>query len=101
MKGCPVCAEGRFDYLNGAPLRTVTLCGRNAVQLIPAIRSDLEFSQLSDAIGDSGIVQYNEFLLRWSSPPFELTLFKDGRAIVKGTEDPGTARSVYTKIVGA
>jgi adenylyltransferase/sulfurtransferase len=61
----------------------------------------LEFSQLSDAIGDSGIVQYNEFLLRWSSPPFELTLFKDGRAIVKGTEDPGTARSVYTKIVGA
>ena len=101
MKECPVCAEGRFDYLNGAPLRTVTLCGRNAVQLIPAIRSDLEFSQLSDAIGDSGIVQYNEFLLRWSSPPFELTLFKDGRAIVKGTEDPGTARSVYTKIVGA
>jgi adenylyltransferase/sulfurtransferase len=101
MKECPVCAEGRFDYLNGAPLRTVTLCGRNAVQLIPAIRSNLEFSQLSDAIGDSGIVQYNEFLLRWSSPPFELTLFKDGRAIVKGTEDPGTARSVYTKIVGA
>ena len=48
----------------------------------------------------NGAVQYNEFLLRCSSPPFELTLFKDGRAIVKGTEDPGVARSVYTKIVG-
>ena len=100
MKACPVCAEGRFDYLDGSPLRTVTLCGRNAVQLIPGVRSDMDFSQLSNSIGTSGIVQYNEFLLRCSSPPFELTVFKDGRAIVKGTEDPGVARSVYTKIVG-
>ena len=100
MRSCPVCAEGRFDYLDGSPLRTVTLCGRNAVQLIPGVRSDLDFSQLSRVIGTSGSVQYNEFLLRCSSPPFELTLFRDGRAIVKGTEDPGVARSVYTKIVG-
>ena len=100
MKTCPVCAEGRFDYLDGSALRTVTLCGRNAVQVIPGVRSDMDFSQLSDSIGTSGIVQYNEFLLRCSSPPFELTVFKDGRAIVKGTEDPGVARSVYTKIVG-
>jgi adenylyltransferase/sulfurtransferase len=60
----------------------------------------MDFLQLSNSIGTSGIVQYNEFLLRCSSPPFELTVFKDGRAIVKGTEDPGIARSVYTKIVG-
>jgi adenylyltransferase/sulfurtransferase len=100
MKACPVCAEGRFDYLDGNPLRTVTLCGRNAVQLIPGVRSDMDFSRLSNSIGSSGIVQYNEFLLRCSSPPFELTVFKDGRAIVKGTEDPGVARSVYTKIIG-
>jgi len=100
MKACPACAEGRFDYLDGSPLRTVTLCGRNAVQLIPGVRSDMNFSQLSNSIGTSGTVQYNEFLLRCSSPPFELTVFKDGRAIVKGTEDPGIARSVYTKIVG-
>jgi adenylyltransferase/sulfurtransferase len=100
MKNCPVCAEGRFDYLDGSPLRTVTLCGRNAVQLIPGVRSDLDFPRLSSSIGNSGVVQFNEFLLKCSSPPFELTLFKDGRAIVKGTEDPGVARSVYTKIVG-
>jgi len=100
MEACPVCSEGRFEYLDGSPLRTVTLCGRNAVQLIPAVKSDLDFPRLSNSIGRSGIVQYNEFLLRCSSPPYELTLFKDGRAIVKGTEDPGLARSVYTKIVG-
>ena len=100
MNACPLCAEGRFEYLDGSPLRTVTLCGRNAVQLIPGVRSDLDFSRLSSSIGSSGSVQYNDFLLRCSSPPFELTLFRDGRAIVKGTEDPGVARTVYTKIVG-
>jgi molybdopterin/thiamine biosynthesis adenylyltransferase len=101
MKTCPVCAEGRFDYLDGDPLRTVTLCGRNAVQLIPAVKSDLDFAKLSKSIGSAGAVQYNEFLLRCASPPYELTLFKDGRAIVKGTEDASLARSIYTKMVGA
>jgi adenylyltransferase/sulfurtransferase len=101
MKTCPVCAESRYDYLEGEPLRTITLCGRNAVQLIPSVKSDLDFQKLSTSIGDSGTVQYNEFLLRCSSPPFELTVFKDGRAIVRGTEDGGLARSLYSKIVGA
>lgn len=101
MKTCPVCAESRYDYLEGEPLRTITLCGRNAVQLIPSVKSDLDFQKLSTSIGDSGTVHYNEFLLRCSSPPFELTVFKDGRAIVKGTEDGGLARSFYSKIVGA
>jgi adenylyltransferase/sulfurtransferase len=100
MKTCPLCAEGRYDYLEGSPLRAVTLCGRNSVQLIPAVKGDLNFSELSRSLGNSGIVQYNEFLLRCTAPPFELTLFKDGRAIVKGTEDAGVARSVYTKMVG-
>jgi adenylyltransferase/sulfurtransferase len=99
MKTCPVCAEGRFEYLADTPLRTVRLCGRNAVQLIPAVKGNLDFPSLSKSI-PSGAVQFNEFLLRCSTPPYEVTLFKDGRAIVKGTEEPATARSVYSKIVG-
>src|SRR5688572_1160126 len=47
MATCPVCSESRFDYLNGTPLRTVTLCGRNAVQLIPSVKTELDFSELS------------------------------------------------------
>jgi molybdopterin-synthase adenylyltransferase len=98
MKTCPVCAEGRYEYLNGSPLRTVTLCGRNAVQLIPSVKADIDFPALAKSM--SGSVQFNEFLLKCSSPPYELTLFKDGRAIVKGTEEASLARSVYSKIVG-
>ncbi len=99
MATCPVCSEGRYDYLDGSPLRTITLCGRNAVQLIPAVKGDMDFQKLSQPFPASG-VQFNEFLMRCSAPPFELTLFRDGRAIVKGTEEPSTARSLYSKIVG-
>jgi adenylyltransferase/sulfurtransferase len=100
MSTCPVCSEGEFEYLNGNPLRTVTLCGRNAVQLIPGVKGDIDFSELSKSIAAFGAVQFNDFLLKCSSPPYEITLFKDGRAIVKGTEEAGLARSVYSKMVG-
>ena len=100
MAACPVCSEGKFEYLDGTPLRTVTLCGRNAVQLIPAVKGDINFSELSQSIAVFGPVQFNDFLLRCSCPPYELTLFKDGRAIIKGTEEPGLARSMYSRLVG-
>ena len=100
MATCPVCSEEKFEYLNGNPLRTITLCGRNAVQLIPGVKGDLNFGELSRSIAAFGSVQFNDFLLKCSSPPYEITLFKDGRAIVKGTEEAGLARSVYSKMVG-
>ena len=100
MATCPVCSKGTFEYLNGNPLRTITLCGRNAVQLIPGVNGDLDFAELSKSIAAFGPVQFNDFLLKCSSPPYEVTLFKDGRAIVKGTDEPGLARSVYSKMVG-
>ena len=101
MASCAVCSDGNFEYLDGNPLRTITLCGRNAVQLIPTVKGDIDFNALSKSISAFGVVQFNEFLLKCSAPPFELTLFKDGRAIVKGTEEAGTARSVYSKMVGS
>jgi len=100
MASCPVCAKGEFEYLDGSPLRTITLCGRNAVQLIPGVRGDINFEELSKSIAAFGSVQFNDFLLKCSAPPYELTLFRDGRAIVKGTDEAGTARSIYSKMVG-
>ncbi len=84
------------------PLRNdnANMRGRNAVQLIPGVKGDMDFEKLSHSISAFGPVQFNDFLLKCSSPPYELTLFKDGRAIVKGTEESGLARSVYSKMVG-
>lgn len=100
MASCPVCSRGDWDYLNTSPLRTVTLCGRNAVQLIPAVKADLNLIELSKSLSAVGGVQYNDFLLKCVSPPYEVTLFKDGRAIVRGTEEAALARSVYSKLIG-
>lgn len=100
-KQCPLCAEGRMEYLEGMPLRTITLCGRNAVQLIPSAKADMDFPALSNALSAFGSVQFNDFLLKCASPPYELTLFRDGRAIIKGTEDAAAARSLYSKMVGS
>jgi molybdopterin-synthase adenylyltransferase len=64
------------------------------------VKGDIDFAELSKSIGAFGSVQFNDFLLKCSSPPYEITLFKDGRAIVKGTEEASLARSVYSKMVG-
>jgi len=47
-----------------------------------------------------GEVRANEFALRFFPAPYELTVFPDGRAIVKGTSDTGVARSLYARYVG-
>ncbi len=97
---CRLCAEGHYDYLVSGPTRTVTLCGRNAVQIIPGPGKRVDLAGLGRTLGAVGSVDVNDFLLHCTSPPYELTLFSDGRAIVRGTEEPSVARAVYSRLVG-
>jgi adenylyltransferase/sulfurtransferase len=46
-------------------------------------------------------LRQNGFLLRFQVSPYELTVFADGRAIIKGTTDPAVARSLYAKYLGS
>ena len=97
---CPLCENGELQYLVSEPLRSIRLCGRNAVQLIPGSRAELDLAVVGKRLEVYGTVQSNEFLLKCANPPYELTLFRDGRAIVKGTEEASVARSVYSKMIG-
>jgi adenylyltransferase/sulfurtransferase len=96
---CPACGLGDFPWLNGSRRAPVSLCGRNAVQ-IHERRHPVNLSELSDRLQGLGRVISNEFALRFFREPFELTVFPDGRAIVKGTVDPGVARGFYAQFVG-
>jgi adenylyltransferase/sulfurtransferase len=96
---CPACGRGAFKYLEGARRRPVTLCGRNAVQVHESPRR-LDLAELKTALQPLGEVRANEYALRFSCPPYEMTVFADGRAIIKGTEDVGVARSLYARYVG-
>jgi len=98
--GCRACARWQFTYLDGDAQPHITMCGRDSVQIHERNRSlDLATlkSRLSPTVSD---VRHNEFLLRFRIPPYEMTVFSDGRAILKGTKDPAIARSLYARYIG-
>jgi adenylyltransferase/sulfurtransferase len=97
---CPACGRREFPYLNGERRSPVSLCGRNAVQIHERSRP-LDLADLAERLAPLGVVRANEFALRFEMPPYLLTIFPDGRAIVKGTTDVGVARSLYARYVGA
>ncbi|QOJ15270.1 MAG: ThiF family adenylyltransferase [Planctomycetia bacterium] len=100
---CRCCVHREFPYLAGdRASRAVLLCGRNAVQVTPpADAAPIELKRVAARLGRDARAVQNEFLLRFAADSFQVTLFADGRAIVKGTADAGVARSVVAKYVGA
>ena len=100
---CPCCQRRRFPFLSGQrAVSTTTLCGRDAVQINQGTATSVSFSAMADKLKRSNAcaVSFNEFMLRATVDGYELTLFADGRAIIKGTADPDRARSVYARYLG-
>jgi adenylyltransferase/sulfurtransferase len=98
---CRACARREFPYLEGQAQPHITMCGRDSVQIHERGRS-LDLPALEQRLASSipGVRQ-NGFLLRFQVAPYEMTIFSDGRAILKGTQDPAIARSLYAKYIGA
>ncbi|MFZ3215228.1 MAG: ThiF family adenylyltransferase [Candidatus Acidiferrales bacterium] len=99
---CRACARRDFLYLLGDVQPHITMCGRDSVQIHERGRR-LNLDELGRRIEQTsaGGVLHNDFLLRFRVAPYEMTVFADGRAIVKGTKDPAVARSLYARYVGA
>jgi adenylyltransferase/sulfurtransferase len=96
---CRACG-GDFTYLAGEGRPHITLCGRNSVQIHERQRP-VDFAELSGRLQALGNVRHNEFVLKFWRDPYEMTLFPDGRAIIKGTTDTAIARSLYARYVGS
>ncbi|HEU5409931.1 MAG TPA: ThiF family adenylyltransferase [Candidatus Acidoferrales bacterium] len=98
---CRACVQRNFTYLEGEAQPHVTMCGRNSVQIHERSRR-LNLAELSRRLERSfSGIRRNDFLLRFAVPPYELTVFSDGRAVIKGTQDPAIARSLYARYIGA
>ncbi|MDQ2746927.1 MAG: ThiF family adenylyltransferase [Acidobacteriota bacterium] len=98
---CECCAKRNFEFLDAEQSEfSAVLCGRNAVQIAPPKSTDLDLKMLAERLKNLGAVKQNEYLLRLNVGEFELTVFKDARAIVRGTDNIMTARSIYSKYVG-
>jgi molybdopterin/thiamine biosynthesis adenylyltransferase len=97
---CRACARHDFRYLEGEAQPHLTMCGRDSVQ-IHERRRQLDLSALGKRIAPTVTeVRENGFLLRFRVPPYEMTVFADGRAIIKGTRDTSVARSLYARYIG-
>ncbi len=99
---CPACAASDFPWLDGRRAsQSAILCGRNAVQLSPPAGAKLSLPALADKLASVGHVSQNRFLVRLAVDDYVLTIFPDGRAIIAGTDDISTARTLYAKYVGS
>ncbi len=98
--GCRACGKRDFVHLAGEGRPHITMCGRNSVQIHERARP-IDFGEMQRRLETHGAVRHNEFVLKFWREPYEMTLFPDGRAIIKGTTDTGIARSLYARFVGS
>ncbi len=100
-RSCPVCAHGRFPALEGeGASELVKLCGRQSVQVSPAARTRPDFDRLERRLSPLGRVRRSPQLLNAEVEGVSLTVFADGRCVVRGTDDPMRARTLYDRYVG-
>lgn len=98
---CPVCAGTRFPALEGeGASRVVKLCGRRSVQVAPGGRERPDFDVLERRLARVGPVRRSPQLLSAEIEGMHLTVFSDGRCVVRGTEDATRAKGLYLKYVG-
>jgi adenylyltransferase/sulfurtransferase len=98
---CATCGLAQYETLEPAAAESAAvLCGRDAIQISPSQPTTVNFRSLAERLRPAGDVKFNEYLLRFKTGPFELTVFQDARSIVRGTDEIATARSLYAKYIG-
>lgn len=98
---CPACQKKERRWLDATTAtRTVSLCGRDSVQVLPGERHELDLAALAERLRGVGTVDLNGFALTLAVEPYEITVFRDGRGLVKGTSDGGEARSAFARYTG-
>jgi adenylyltransferase/sulfurtransferase len=98
---CETCGKRNFEFLEAETAEfSAVLCGRNAVQIQPPKPTQIDLPTLAEKLKNLGEVKQNEYLVRFTAGENELTIFRDARAIIRGTDDVSTARSLYAKFVG-
>jgi adenylyltransferase/sulfurtransferase len=97
---CPTCGLATYETLSQPADGAAVLCGRDAIQISPSRPTQVNFSSLAERLRRAGEVKFNEYLLRFKTGAFELTVFPDARSIIRGTDEIAIARSLYAKYIG-
>lgn len=98
---CSCCSGRDFIYLQAKERKLVaSLCGRNAVQIIPARPLTHSLSDMKRSLARLGKVSIDDGILEFKAKGVDLTIFADGRTIVGGTTDVAKAKTIFSKYVG-
>jgi adenylyltransferase/sulfurtransferase len=101
LADCRTCGRGEYESLHAEAREfAAVMCGRHAVQISPSASVQIDLAALGKKLESSGDVKANDYLLRFRTGEYELTVFQDARSIIRGTDDIATARSLYSKYVG-
>lgn len=101
-KDCKTCVRHDYEMLAAESEEfAAVLCGREAVQISSRGAGQIELDLLADRLSGLGLVKSNQYLVRFQTGHYELTVFRDGRAIIRGTSDIGVARSLYARYIGS
>ncbi|HMA04468.1 MAG TPA: ThiF family adenylyltransferase, partial [Methanomicrobiales archaeon] len=98
---CPCCIGGKTDFLDAVSREVITaLCGRDAIQILPTARLEISLGELARRLAPLGEVRSHPLMLTFSSGSTDISIFRDGRAIIRGTRDEAVARSLYARYIG-
>ncbi len=97
---CSLCSRGRFEYLESRGRVVTQLCGDRTVSVDPLLEEELSLEDLAKRLSRAGEVRLTPHVLLFSSPPYAMSIFPDGRAIIKGAPDENSATSVYDRYLG-
>jgi adenylyltransferase/sulfurtransferase len=101
LGACVCCSRRQFEHLSATQAsQTTTLCGRDSVQISFPGGHVVDFETIGHRLSTVADVQRNAFLLRCRLDRYDLTLFRDGRAIIDGTSDTAVARGLYARYIG-
>lgn len=101
---CPCCVGKRYEFLDGPDPDAASMCGRNAVQVMAPAGSRISLDGLAERLNGAGDVTRSPFMVRvtpMESPEIAISVFRDGRAVIEGTDDTSRARALYARYVGA
>lgn len=100
-ENCSCCAKKEYDFLEAKRRDVVVaLCGRDVCSVTPPEGAKVSFEDLEERLKKVGKTKSGMVTLSVKVDSYEIILFKDGRALVKGTGDESKARSLYSRYVG-
>jgi adenylyltransferase/sulfurtransferase len=105
---CPVCGVGgmdggghQYELLGKLPKAfTTSLCGREAIQVVPGSTVPMDFKRLAEKLQKIGAVKQNSFMLSFDDGHISFQVFPDGRAIIQNVQDETTAKTIYSEYIG-